>query len=54
VIDQAIAIMARRGRRADEAFAVLRRISNDRNVKLRDAAAMAEAVASGKRDALGV
>jgi hypothetical protein len=56
VIDQAIGIvMARRGCKADEAFAVLRRISNDRNVKLRDvAAAIAEAVAAGKRDALGV
>jgi hypothetical protein len=55
VIDQAIGIiMARRACTADEAFAVLRRMSNDRNVKLRDvAAAMTEAVASGKRDAAG-
>lgn len=56
VIDQAIGIiMARRGCSSDDAFAVLRRMSNDRNVKLRDvAAAMAEAVASGNRHALGV
>jgi transcriptional regulator with GAF, ATPase, and Fis domain len=55
VIDQAIGIiMARRACSADEAFAVLRRMSNDRNVKLRDvAAAMTESAASGKRDALG-
>jgi GAF domain-containing protein len=55
VIDQAIGIiMARRACSADEAFAVLRRMSNDRNVKLRDvAAAMTEAVASGKREAAG-
>ncbi len=55
VIDQAIGIiMARRTCSADEAFAVLRRMSNDRNVKLRDVAvAMTEAVASGKRDAMG-
>ena len=52
VIDRAIGIiMARRACNADEAFAVLRRMSNDRNVKLRDiAAAMTEAVAAGKRD----
>jgi GAF domain-containing protein len=54
VIDQAIGIiMARRGCSAGDAFAVLRRMSNDRNVKLRDVAAtIAEAVTSGKRDAL--
>jgi transcriptional regulator with GAF, ATPase, and Fis domain len=51
VIDQAIGIiMAGRACTADEAFAVLRRMSNDRNVKLRDvAAAIAEAAATGKR-----
>ena len=50
VIDQAIGIiMARRACTAGEAFAVLRRMSNNQNVKLRDvAAAMTEAVASGK------
>jgi len=56
VIDQAIGIiMATRACGASEAFAVLRRISNDRNVKLRDvAAAMTEGVASGRRDVLGM
>jgi GAF domain-containing protein len=51
VIDQAIGIiMATHTCSADEAFAVLRRMSNDQNVKLRDvAAAMAKAVASGRR-----
>jgi transcriptional regulator with GAF, ATPase, and Fis domain len=55
VIDQAIGIiMASRACSADEAFAVLRRMSNDRNVKLRDvAAAMTEAAAAGKRSAAG-
>jgi GAF domain-containing protein len=54
VIDQAIGIiMATRACNAHEAFAVLRRMSNDQNVKLRDvAAAMTEAVASGRRDVL--
>jgi transcriptional regulator with GAF, ATPase, and Fis domain len=54
VIDQAIGIiMATRTCSAGEAFAVLRRMSNDQNVKLRDvAAAMTEAVAAGKRDVL--
>lgn len=55
VIDQAIGmIMATRTCSAAEAFAVLRKMSNDQNVKLRDvAAAMTEAVASGRRDVLG-
>lgn len=55
VIDQAIGIiMATRACSARDAFAVLRKMSNDQNVKLRDiAAAMTEAVASGRRDALG-
>jgi GAF domain-containing protein len=54
VIDQAIGvIMAARACSAAEAFAVLRKMSNDQNVKLRDvAAAMTEAVASGRRDVL--
>jgi GAF domain-containing protein len=54
VIDQATGIiMATRACSAREAFAVLRRMSNDQNVKLRDvAAAVTEAVASGRRDAL--
>lgn len=52
VIDQAIGIiMARRACSAAEAFIVLRRMSNDRNVKLRDlAGAMTEAAATGRRD----
>jgi len=56
VIDQAIGIiMARRGCSAAEAFALLRRLSNDRNIKLRDVAAEITATAaSGKRDASGV
>ena len=55
VIDQAIGIiMARRACGADEAFAVLRRMSNDRNVKLRDiAVSITSAVVTGKRDATG-
>lgn len=55
VIDQAIGIvMGRRGCSADDAFAVLRRMSNDRNIKLRDLAqAVTEAAASGRPDALG-
>ncbi len=54
VIDQAIGIiMAARACSALEAFAVLRKMSNDQNVKLRDVAgAMTEAVASGRRDVL--
>ena len=53
VIDRAIGIiMARRACSAGEAFAVLRRMSNNRNVELRDvAAAMTEAAGSGKPDA---
>jgi GAF domain-containing protein len=48
VIDQAIGIiMARRACSADEAFAVLRRMSNDGNVKLRDVAAAITRAASG-------
>jgi GAF domain-containing protein len=52
VIDQAIGIiMASRACGAADAFAVLRKMSNDQNVKLRDVAvAMTEAVASGRRD----
>jgi len=55
VIDQAIGIiMARRACSPGDAFAVLRKMSNDRNVKLRDvAAALTESVASGNRDATG-
>lgn len=55
VIDQAIGIiMARRACSAGEAFVMLRKMSNDRNVKLRDLAAeMTEAAASGRRDAFG-
>jgi hypothetical protein len=55
VIDQAIGIiMARRACSAEEAFAVLRRMSNDRNVKLRDvAAALTEAATTGKRNVPG-
>jgi putative methionine-R-sulfoxide reductase with GAF domain len=55
VIDQAIGIIvARRACSAGDAFAVLRKMSNDRNVKLRDvAAAVTDAVTSGKRDAFG-
>jgi transcriptional regulator with GAF, ATPase, and Fis domain len=51
VIDQAIGIiMARRACNASEAFAVLRRMSNDRNVKLRDVAAtVTESAATGRR-----
>lgn len=49
VIDQAIGIiMARHACSAADAFGVLRRMSNDRNVKLRDLAkTMTEAAASG-------
>jgi len=55
VIDQAIGIiMARRACSARDAFTVLRKMSNDRNVKLRDvAAAVTEAVTSGRRDDFG-
>lgn len=55
VIDQSIGIiMARRACSATEAFDVLRRMSNDRNVKLRDiAGAITEAAAAGRRDVFG-
>lgn len=49
VIDQAIGIIMAHGRcRPEEAFGVLRKVSNDRNVKLRKIAAdLVEAVATG-------
>ena len=51
VIEQAKGVLMTRGADADEAFATLRRISQDRNIKLREVATVVVDLESGRRTA---